>query len=119
QMRRELPKRFPGVEFFFQPADMVTEILNFGLPAAIDVKITGSDLHGNYGVAATLMKRIQRIPGTVDTHIHQRNDLPALSLQVNRTQLQQLGLSTNDVAQNMLVSTAGTTQTAPAFWLNP
>ncbi|MDP9082323.1 MAG: efflux RND transporter permease subunit [Pseudomonadota bacterium] len=119
EIRRELPKRFPGVEFFFQPADMVTQILNFGLPAAIDVKITGSDLRGNYGEAARLMKRIQMIPGTVDTHIHQRLDLPALSMHVNRTQLQHLGLSPSDVAQNMLVSTAGTTQTAPAYWLNP
>ncbi len=118
-MRRELPKRFPGVEFFFQPADMVTQILNFGLPAAVDVKITGSDLRGNYNAAANLMKRIQKIPGTVDTHIYQRLDLPSLSMQVNRTQLQQLGLTPNDVAQNMLISTSGTTQTQPAFWLNP
>ena len=119
ELRRELPKRFPGVEFFFQPADMVTQILNFGLPAAIDVKITGNDLRGNYEAAAKLMKRIQKIPGTVDTHIHQRLDLPSLSMRVDRSQLQQLGLSPSDVAQNLLISTAGTTQTAPAFWLNP
>ena len=119
QMRRDLPRLFPGVEFFFQPADMMTQILNFGLPAAIDVQITGSDLRGNYGIAAQLMKRIREVKGTVDTHIHQRLDLPALSLNVDRTQLQQLGMSANDVAQDLLVSTAGTTQTAPAFWLNP
>ena len=119
EMRRELPKRFPGVEFFFQPADMVTQILNFGLPAAIDVKIIGSDFRGNYQTAALLMKQITKISGTVDTHIHQRLDLPAISMRLNRTQLQQMGLSPSDVAQNMLISTSGTTQTAPAFWLNP
>jgi multidrug efflux pump subunit AcrB len=118
-MRRELPKRFPGVEFFFQPADMVTQILNFGLPAAIDVLFTGNDMRSNYELAAKLMKQIKEIPGTVDTHIHQRLDLPTLALQMDRTQLQSLGLSANDVAQNLLISTAGSTQTAPGFWLDP
>ena len=119
EMRRELPKRFPGVEFFFQPADMVTQILNFGLPAALDVQITGADLRGNYEIAARLMKQIQKVPGTVDTHIHQRLNLPALALVMDRTQLQQLGLSATDVTQDLLVSTSGTAQTAPSFWLNP
>jgi len=119
QMRRELPRRFPGVEFFFQPADMVTQILNFGLPAALDVKVTGADLRADYGIAAKLMKQIQMIPGTVDTHIHQRLDLPTMSLNMDRTQLQQLGLSPSDVTNDLLVSTAGTTQTSPAFWLSP
>jgi CzcA family heavy metal efflux pump len=119
QMRRELPKRFPGVEFFFQPADMVTQILNFGLPAAIDVLFTGADVRSNYEFAAQIMKQIKQIPGTVDTHIHQRLDLPTLALQMDRTQLQTLGLSANDVAQNLLASTAGTTQTSPGFWLDP
>jgi multidrug efflux pump subunit AcrB len=118
-MRRELPQRFPGVEFFFQPADMVTQILNFGLPAAIDVLFTGNDLRGNYELAAQLMKQIRQIPGTVDAHIHQRLDLPTLALKMDRTQLQTLGLSANDVAQNLLISTAGTTQTSPGFWLDP
>jgi CzcA family heavy metal efflux pump len=119
ELRRELPKRFPGAEFFFQPADMVTQILNFGLPAAIDVLFTGADLRGNYDLAAGLMKQIKQIPGTVDTHIHQRLDLPTLALKMDRSQLQALGLSANDVAQNMLVSTAGTTQVSPGFWLDP
>jgi CzcA family heavy metal efflux pump len=118
-MRRELPRRFPGVEFFFQPADMVTQILNFGLPSAIDVKIVGADLRVDYDIAAKLMKRIEMIPGTVDTHIHQRLDQPTVSLKMDRTQLQQLGLSPNDVTTDLLVSTAGTTQTSPAFWLSP
>jgi multidrug efflux pump subunit AcrB len=119
QMRRELPQRFPGVEFFFQPADMVTQILNFGMPTAIDVKVSGANLHADYGVAAKLMKQIQQVPGTVDTHIQQRLDLPTLSLDMDRTQLQHLGLTPNDVTSDLLVSTAGTTQTSPAFWLSP
>jgi multidrug efflux pump subunit AcrB len=119
EMRRELPKRFPGVEFFFQPADMVTQILNFGMPSALDVKITGSDTRVNYDIAAKLKKQIEMIPGTVDTHIHQRLDLPTLALNMDRTQLQQLGLSPNDVTNDLLVSTAGTAQTSPAFWLSP
>ena len=119
EMRRELPRRFPGVEFFFQPADMVTQILNFGLPSAIDVKITGADLHADYAIAAKLMKQIQMIPGTVDTHIHQRLDQPTVSLHMDRTQLQQLGLTPADVTTDLLVSTAGTSTTAPAFWLSP
>jgi multidrug efflux pump subunit AcrB len=119
QMRRELPRRFPGVEFFFQPADMVTQILNFGLPSAIDVKVTGADLRADYDIAAKLMKQIEMIPGTVDTHIHQRLDQPTVALRMDRTQLQQLGLSPNDVTSDLLVSTAGTTQTSPAFWLSP
>jgi len=119
QMRRDLPRRFPGVEFFFQPADMVTQILNFGMPSAIDVKVSGANLRADYDVAAKLMKQIQRVPGTVDTHIQQRLDLPTLSLHMDRTQLQHLGLSPNDVTSDLLVSTAGTTQTSPAFWLSP
>jgi multidrug efflux pump subunit AcrB len=119
QMRRELPKRFPGVEFFFQPADMVTQILNFGMPSALDVKITGSNRRISYDIAAKLERQIEMIPGTVDTHIHQRLDLPTVALNMDRTQLQQLGLSPNDVTNDLLVSTAGTTQTSPAFWLSP
>jgi multidrug efflux pump subunit AcrB len=119
EMRRELPRRFPGVEFFFQPADMVTQILNFGLPSAIDVKITGADLRVDYEIAAKLMKQIEMIPGTVDTHIHQRLDQPTVALTMDRTQLQQLGLNPNDVTTDLLVSTAGTSQTSPAFWLSP
>jgi multidrug efflux pump subunit AcrB len=119
QMRRELPKLFPGTEFFFQPADMVTQILNFGLPAAIDVQFTGTDLRGNYLIAAKLLKQIRQVDGAVDTHIHQRLDLPTVSLVMDRVQMQQLGLSPNDVSQDLLISTSGTSQTSPNFWLNP
>ncbi|MBK0394865.1 efflux RND transporter permease subunit [Ramlibacter algicola] len=118
-LRSELPKRFPGVEFFFQPADIVTQILNFGLPAAIDVQFSGNDLEGNAQLAAELTKRIRQIPGAVDAHVHQRLDGPALNLQMDRTRLQQLGLSATNVGQNVLIALSGSSQTAPAFWLNP
>ena len=77
---------------------------------------TGADVRSNYEFAAKIMKQIKQIPGTVDTHIHQRLDLPTLALQMDRSQLQLLGLSANDVAQNLLATTAGTTQTSPGFW---
>jgi multidrug efflux pump subunit AcrB len=118
-LRAELPKRFPGVEFFFQPADIVTQILNFGLPAAIDVQLTGNDLMTNAGIAANLVKKIRQIPGAVDVHVHQRFDAPSLNLQMDRTRLQQMGLSAQNVGQNVLVALSGSSQTAPAFWLNP
>lgn len=118
-LRAELPKRFPGVEFFFQPADIVTQILNFGLPAAIDVQFSGNDLAGNSQRAAELVKAIRKIPGAVDAHVHQRLDAPSLSLQMDRTRLQQVGLTAQNVGQNVLIALSGSSQTAPAFWLNP
>ena len=119
RLRRELPRRFPGVEFFFQPADIVTQILNFGLPAAIDVQFTGSNLDANMALASELVKKIQRIPGAVDAHIHQRMDAPTVAMEMDRSRLQQLGLTAANVAQNVLISLSGSSQTAPAFWLNP
>jgi len=119
QLRRELPKRFPGIEFFFQPADVVTQILNFGLPAAIDVQFSGNDIAKNYQLAAKLQNTIKQIPGAVDVHIQQRIDQPAIALDMDRSKLQQLGLSAGNVAQNVLVPLSGSFQTAPAFWLNP
>jgi multidrug efflux pump subunit AcrB len=119
RLRKELPKRFPGIEFFFQPADIVTQILNFGLPAALDVQISGPGLATSYRFASDLMKDVKKIPGTVDVHIQQRLDLPTLQLDMDRSQIKQLGMNANDVAQNVLISLSGSTQTAPAFWLNP
>ncbi|MEO6917837.1 MAG: efflux RND transporter permease subunit [Collimonas sp.] len=119
RLRRELPKRFPGMEFFFQPADIVTQILNFGLPAALDVQISGANLPVNYAFASKLMKQVKLVPGAVDVHILQKLDQPTLALDMQRLQIKQLGLNPIDVAQNVLVSLAGSFQTAPAFWLNP
>src|SRR5690349_2616829 len=118
-LRAELPKQFPGIELFFQPADIVTQILNFGLPAAIDVQFSGPNLEANYKLAAELTKKIQQIPGAVDAHVHQRMDGPAIDLRMDRTRLQQVGLSAFNVGQNVLLSLSGSSQTAPAFWLNP
>jgi multidrug efflux pump subunit AcrB len=118
-LRAELPKRFPGIEFFFQPADIVTQILNFGLPAAIDVQFTGADMVKNAALAGELVKAIRGIPGAVDVHVHQRLDNPSVDLQMDRSRLQQVGLTAFNVGQNVLVTLSGSTQTAPAFWLNP
>jgi multidrug efflux pump subunit AcrB len=118
RLRAVLPQYFPGVEFFFQPADIVTQILNFGLPAAIDVQISGANQRGNFDVAAGLMKQIRQIPGTVDTHIQQKLDEPALNLEMDRTRLQQLNLTASNVAQNVLISLSGSSQTSPGFWFN-
>ncbi len=119
RLRAELPRRFPGIEFFFQPADIVTQILNFGLPAAIDIQFTGADVAGNAQLAGELTGLIRHIPGAVDAHVHQRLDAPALNLQMDRSRLQQVGLSAANVGQNVLISLSGSSQTAPAFWLNP
>jgi len=118
QLRAILPQRFPGVEFFFQPADIITQILNFGLPAAIDVQISGADQQGNFLAASKLMKQVHLIPGTVDTHIQQKLNEPAIYLKMDRTRLQQLNLSANNVAQNLLIALSGSSQTAPGFWFN-
>jgi multidrug efflux pump subunit AcrB len=118
-LRNELPRRFPGVEFFFHPADIVSQILNFGLPAAIDVQFTGANVAENARLAAALRRSIQRIPGAVDAHVHQRLDGPSLNLDMDRTRLQQVGLSAFNVGQNVLISLSGSSQTSPAFWLNP
>jgi CzcA family heavy metal efflux pump len=118
-LRAELPRRFPGTEFFFQPADIVTQILNFGLPAAIDVQFSGNDVAGNAARAAELVKAIRKIPGAVDAHVHQRLDGPGLNLQMDRSRLQQFGLTAQNVGQNVLIALSGSSQTQPAFWLNP
>ncbi len=119
RLRAELPRRFAGIEFFFQPADIVTQILNFGLPAAIDVQFVGANVAENAKLAAELTRRIRQIPGAVDAHVHQRLDAPALDLQMDRTRLQQIGSSPFNVGQNVLVALAGSSQTQPAYWLSP
>lgn len=119
QLRSELSKRFPGVEFYFQPADIIAQILNFGSQAPIDIQFAGKDMQASYALAHDLLRKIEKIPGTVDSHIHQKLNHPTLALETNRTALQALNLSQANVAQNVLVSLAGSFQTAPAFWVNP
>ena len=118
-LREKLPQAFPGVQFFFQPADIVTQILNFGTPAPIDVAVTGADQIGNYVVAEKLAKQIRHIPGAVDVHVQQALDAPTLHMDVDRTRAQSVGLQAKDVAQNLLVSLSSSFQTTPAFWLDP
>ncbi|WP_126283343.1 efflux RND transporter permease subunit [Burkholderia stagnalis] len=119
RLRALLPERFPGAEFFFQPSDIITQILNFGQPAAIDVQVLGSDLASNMAIASRLMKQVRHIPGAVDAHVLQRNDQPTLVADMDRTRMQQLNLSAQNVAQNMLISLSGSAQTTPSFWVNP
>ena len=119
ELREQLPKKYPGVQFFFQPADIVTQILNFGTPAPIDVAITGADQQGNFVVAQRLAAQMKHIPGAVDVHVQQAFDEPTLYLDINRTRVQSVGLQARDVAQNVLVSLSSSFQTAPTFWLDP
>ena len=118
-LREYLPKRFPGVEFFFQPADIVTQILNFGLPAPIDVQVVGNDLQSNYAIAQKIANQMRHIPGTADVHVQQLLSLPTLHMEIERTRVTQVGLTAREVAQSALISLSGSFQTSPNFWLNP
>jgi multidrug efflux pump subunit AcrB len=119
ELRQRLPREFPGVQFFFQPADIVTQILNFGTPAPIDVQFIGMDQPGNYAVAQKLANQIQHVPGAVDVHIQQQFDEPTLYMDIDRTRSQYVGFLARDVAQNVLISLSSSFQTAPNFWLDP
>jgi CzcA family heavy metal efflux pump len=118
-LREILPRRFPGVEFFFQPADIVSQILNFGLPAPIDVQVVGADMASNYAIAQQIANKMRHIPGAADVHVQQLLALPTLRMDMDRTRITQVGLTAHDVAQSVLVSLSGSFQTAPNFWLNP
>ncbi|MGC1171889.1 MAG: efflux RND transporter permease subunit [Candidatus Acidiferrales bacterium] len=119
QLRLTLPKEFPGVTFAFLPADMIGQILNFGLPAPIDVQIVGNDLEGNRRFADSLLDKTRSVPGTADLRIQQPFDEPYLRFRVERTKAEELGFSAHDIAQNLLVSLSGSFQTSPTFWVDP
>ena len=119
QLRLSLAKQFPGVMFAFLPSDMVTQILNFGLPAPIDIQVVGNDLEGNRAWASALLQKIRYVPGTADLRVQQPFDEPYLHLRIERTKAQELGYSAHDIAQNLLVSLSGSFQTSPTFWLSP
>jgi multidrug efflux pump subunit AcrB len=119
QLRLTLPKQFPGVSFAFLPADMVGQILNFGLPAPIDVQVVGNDLEGNRRYANTVLAKMRYVSGTADLRIQQPFDEPYLRFSVERTKAEQLGFSAHDIAQNLLVSLSGSFQTSPTFWVDP
>jgi multidrug efflux pump subunit AcrB len=118
RLRQILPARFPGVEFFFQPADIVSQILNFGLPAPVDIQIVGADMRTNYNIGQKIANRLRVIPGAADVHVQQMMSLPTLYLDLERTRINQVGLTAQNVAQSVLISLSGSFQTAPNFWLN-
>ena len=119
KLREDLPLNFPGTEFFFQPADIVSQILNFGLPSPIDVQVVGKDLNGNYAIAEQIANRMRHVPGAVDVHVQQLMNEPAIDLNIDRTRAKEIGLDQQDVAHNLLVSLSGSFQTTPSYWLNP
>ncbi len=119
RLREELAKNFPGVEFFFQPADIVSQILNFGQPAPIDIQLSGQNYTQNYVIAQQIANRLRHVPGAVDVHVQQLMSNPTLHLDVDRVRAQQVGLTERDVAQNLLVSLSSSFQTSPTFWVNP
>jgi multidrug efflux pump subunit AcrB len=116
-LRADLAQKFPDATFFFTPANITNQILDFGLPAPIDLQVIGR-APGNYELASNLAKQISEIPGAVDVHVHQQVTYPTMQVNVDRTKARQLGLSQQDVAQSMLISLSGTSQTAPNEWLN-
>jgi multidrug efflux pump subunit AcrB len=118
-LRRDLPKRFPGLQFFFQPADIVNQVLNFGQPAPIDVRISAPKSDEAYALAQKIAHRLNSIPGVVDSHVFQVPDAPALSIDVDRTLAEQLGVSDDAIAKNVLVTANSSAQTAPNFWIDP
>ena len=119
QIRRELPDEFPGSSLYFQPADIVSQVLNFGLPAPLDVQIDGPDAEQSFAVAQKLAEKIRVIPGASDVRIPQILAHPALALDVDRARAAQIGISERDVANNLLVSLSSSTLVAPSFWINP
>jgi multidrug efflux pump subunit AcrB len=118
-LRLSLAERFPGVTFSFLPADIVSQILNFGLPAPIDIQVAGNDLEGDRRYADNVLQKVRAIPGTADLRIQQPFDQPELYIDVDRTKANEIGFTQHDVAQNLLVSLSGSFQTSPTFWLDP
>ncbi len=119
QLRTTLAARFPSEIFFFQAADITSQILNFGLPAPIDLQVTGNDAEANYRIAAQLRDQIAQLPGAVDTFIRQQVDYPTMKVDVDRIKADQSGLTQKDVADSLLISLSSSGQVAPNQWLNP
>jgi multidrug efflux pump subunit AcrB len=118
-MREQLPRQFPGVSFAFLPADIVSQILNFGVPAPIDLQVVGNDLQADRKYANGLLARIKQIPGIADARIQQAFQQPTLNVNVDRSLAGLVGLSEKDAATAMLTTLAGSSQTSPTYWLNP
>jgi multidrug efflux pump subunit AcrB len=119
KLRTTLAASFPGTTFSFLPADITSQILNFGQPAPIDIQIVGRDLTKNRVVANQLLTKLRNVHGLVDAHIQQPGDAPAINIDVDRTKAMQAGLTQKEVAQDLLISLSGSSQTTPNFWLDP
>ncbi|MCA0303523.1 MAG: efflux RND transporter permease subunit [Proteobacteria bacterium] len=119
ELRRQLPERFPGFTFSFLPADIISQILNFGAPSPIDVQVRGADLKANFEHANRLLPRIRQVPGVVDARIQQSRTAPVFAVDIDRTRAQYVGLTTRDVTNALVVNLAGSSQVAPTYWLNP
>jgi multidrug efflux pump subunit AcrB len=119
ELREVLPREFPDTVFSFPPADIVSQILNFGAPAPIDLQIRGNNLAANFAYANQLLKAIRRVPGVADARIQQSNRSPVFAVDVDRSRAQELGLTARDVTDSLVVSLAGSSQVAPTYWLNP
>ena len=119
ELRRKLPREFPGVAFYFLPADIVSQILNFGLPAPIDIQVSGPNLNANHAFATNLLGQLRTVPGAVDLRVHQLFDLPRIQVNVDRTKAIESGYSELAVANSLLISLSGSFQTQPSYWLDP
>jgi multidrug efflux pump subunit AcrB len=119
ELRQDLPKRFAGMQFFFQPADIVDQVLNFGQPAPIDIRVSGPNNDETYALASKLARDLQRVPGIADSHVFQVPDAPALAINIDRTMAMEFGLDQESTARNVLVTTNSSAQTTPNFWVDP
>ena len=117
-LRLALNREFPGVTFYFLPADIVSETINFGLPAPFDVQVLGRDLAANQQIAASIADKIRHVPGAVDVRVQQASDLPRFQFAIDRTKASELGLSERDIAGSVLLNLSGSTQVQPTFWLD-
>ena len=118
-LRQELPKRFAELQFFFQPADIVDQVLNFGQPAPIDVRISGPNQEEAFALASKIARSLTRVAGVVDSHVFQVPNAPALTVDMDRTLAAQIGVTQQEAANNVLVATNSSAQTAPNFWVDP
>jgi multidrug efflux pump subunit AcrB len=118
-LRRQLAADFPDVLFYFQPADLVTQVLNFGVPTQVDVQVQGRDRDNNKRIAALLRQRIADIPGVVDAHVQQELDVPEISYTIDRTRAEELGLNMQEVANDLNISLSSSEQVSPNFWTDP
>jgi multidrug efflux pump subunit AcrB len=119
RLRRSLKAKFPDLTFFFQPANITNQILNFGLPAPIDIQVVGRDLASDYNIAREIERRVRLVPGAADVHIHQQMDYPDVRVNVDRSRAIEAGLTQRDVANSLLISLSSSGQVAPNQWLNP